>query len=313
MPVDNFDFAMLPAGATSSTLKELGVLSSDLENIDYSIVSWLKENLRLRSHTNEGFTEVPVLWQAPERAYQIKNDKALRDDGGALKMPLLSIERTGIVKDPSRKGGFQAHIYASPTKEGRTGRMVVARRIVPDKTRDYSVATGARSNVSSIVRERWHPGRPKIDDSTGKKTPAGPRSNKSIVIQYLSIPIPIYVNVEYKIVIKSEYQQQMNELLTPFIVRPGQINSFLLRRNGHLYEAFVDQNFNHNNNINDLGEDSRQSTTEFTIRILGYLIGEGPNDDRQLVRIHENAVTVTYPQESVESTYPGADNFLEVD
>ena len=290
---DNFDFAMLPEGASKTTLKEIGMLASDIENIDYSITSWLNDNLRLRSRTNEGFDEVPVLWQSPERSFQIKNDVSLRDDGGALKMPFLSIERTGINKDPTRKGSFQAHTY-SDKKDGRSGRLVVAKRIVPDKTRNYAVAEGTRSNVSNASRQRW-----------------APRVNKKVVIQTLSIPIPVYVNIDYKITIKTEYQQQMNDLITPFIVRPGQINSFLLRRNGHLYEAFVDASFNHNNNVADMQEDMRMFTSEFSIKVLGYLIGEGPNDDRQLVRIEENAVTVTFPKETTHSAWPGGDHIVD--
>jgi hypothetical protein len=290
---DNFDFAMIPKGVTEITLKEIGMLASDIENIDYSITSWLKEDLKLSAHSNEGFKEVPVLWQSPERSFQIKNDVGLRDDGGSLKLPLLSIERTGIKKDPTRKGGFQAQIF-SDKKDGRTGRLVIAKRIVPDQTRKFAVASGTRTILDDAQRQKW-----------------SPRINKKIVIQTLSIPIPVYVNVEYKITIKTEYQQQMNELLTVFMVRPGQINSFILKRNGHMYEAFIDQDFSHTNNVADMQEDMRLFTSQFTVRILGYLIGEGPNDDRQLVRINENAVTLTFPRETEASANPGADHIVK--
>ena len=92
---NNFDFAQLPADFKQGTLKELGMLASTIETIDYSITSWLKEDLDLSATTHEGFVKVPVLWQTPERSFQIKNKKSLRDEGGALKLPLLSIERTG--------------------------------------------------------------------------------------------------------------------------------------------------------------------------------------------------------------------------
>ena len=126
---------MLPnlARTGSATLQEIGMLASSIESIDYAITSWLKEDLKLHTVTNEGHTKVPVLWQAPERAYQLKHKKELRDDVGALKLPLISIERTGITKDPTRKGAFQAQIY-SGDGDGRTGRMVIAKRIVEDKT-----------------------------------------------------------------------------------------------------------------------------------------------------------------------------------
>jgi hypothetical protein len=107
------------------------------------------------------------------------------------------------------------------------------------------------------------------------------------------------VNVDYKILIKTEYQQQMNQIVEPFVYRPGQLNSFVMRRNGHLYEAFIDQSFTHTNNVANLDEDMRMFSTEISIRVLGYLIGEGDNDDRPLLRIDENTVEVTWPRETV--------------
>jgi len=286
---DNFDFAMLPPG-TNYNLKEIGMLASSIETIDYAIVSWLKEDLRLSAKTNEGFTKVPILWQVPERSFQIKHEKSLRDDGGALKLPLVSVERAGITKDPERKGGFQAQVY-SDNKDGRTGRWIIARKIVQDKTRNFAVASGTRTNTLA-ARQRYYP-----------------RINKKIVVKTLSIPIPVYVNVEYKIIIKTEYQQQMNDLLEPFMTRTGQINSFVMKRNGHLYEAFIDQGFTHNNTVANLGEDMRMFTSELSIRVLGYLIGEGENDDRPIVRVEENIVEITYPQEVIVTD---PDGFVDI-
>jgi len=278
---NDFDFAMIPPG-TNLKLSEVGMLSSTIETIDYAIMSWLKEDLRLSATTNNGFTTVPILWQTPERSFQIKNDKSLRDANGALKLPLISIERTGVTKDPARKGAFQAQIY-SQDKNGRTGRMVIAKRIVEDKTRNFAVVGNTRQgNYTSTKEQEYYP-----------------RINKKIVVQSVSIPIPVYVNIEYKIQIKSEYQQQMNELLAPFMTRTGQVNAFVLRRNGHMYEAFIDQGFTHTNNVASLGEDMRMFGSEISIRVLGYLIGEGENDDRPIVRVDENIVEVTYPQEGI--------------
>ena len=282
---DNFDFAMLPAGSDYN-LKEIGMLASSIETIDYAIVSWLKEDLKLSANTNEGFTKVPILWQAPERAFQIKHEKSLRDDAGALKLPLVSIERTGIVKDPSRKGTFQAQVY-SEDKSGRTGRMILAKQIVQDKTRNFAVASGTRTNTTAATQRNY------------------PRVNKKIVVKTLSIPIPVYVNIDYKIIIKTEYQTQMNDLIAPFIARTGQINAFIMYRNGHMYEASIDQGFAHNNNVASMGEDTRMFTSEITVKVLGYLIGEGENDDRPIVRVEENIVEVTFPQEGIVKDIDG--------
>ena len=276
---NNFDFAMLPTGSSSTlTLKEIGMLESTIETIDYAMMSWLQEDLQLSTTTNEGFLKPPVLWQVPERTFQIKNEKSLRDDAGALKLPLISLERTGITKDPARKGSFQANLY-SKNKNGRSGRYILAKRIVQDKTRNFAVAAGTRTNTDAARQRNF------------------PRINKKIVIQTLSIPIPVYVQVSYKIMLKSEYQQQMNDMIAPFIARTGQINAFVMKRNGHLYEAFIDQGFTHTNNVNNLAEDMRMFTSEITINVLGYLMGEGASDDRPIVRVDENTVEITFPNE----------------
>ena len=249
----------------------------------------MKEDLSLSATTNEGIIKVPVLWQTPERSFQIKNEKELRDDAGALKLPLISVERTNITKDPERKGSYQAHLY-SKDRNGRTGRMILAKKIKQDKTRNFAVVNAVRN------------------DTTGENQLYSPRVNKKVVIQTLSIPIPVYVNVEYKIVIKCEYQQQMNEMMAPFITRTGQINSFTMKRNGHSYEAFIDQSFTHSNNVSNLDEEMRMFTSEINIRVLGYLMGEGENDDRPIVRIEESIVELMFPRES--EPLPGTEDFF---
>jgi hypothetical protein len=290
---DNFDFAMLPdlPSSGSMSLREIGMLASTLEDIDYAITSWVKKDLELTTLTNEGRKTVPVLWQSPERAFQIKNEKDLRDETGVLKLPLISIERTGVLKDPENKGSFRAQIYSND-HNGRTGRMVIAKRIVEDKTRNFAAASAMRKLPKNVAYQKHFP-----------------RINKKIVIQTLSIPIPVYVAADYKIKIKTEYQQQMNDLVAPFMARTGQINSFVMRRNGHIYEAFIDSGFTHDNNVASLNEDERMFSTDVKIKVLGYLIGEGNSDDREIVKIEENLVEVTFPRETIP--LPGEPGFID--
>jgi hypothetical protein len=289
---DNFGFAQMPElpNTGSYSLQEVGMLASTIENIDRSLVEYINDTLDLSTSTNEGFVKTPVLWQASERAYQVKNNKDLRDGAGALKLPLVGIERTAITKDPERKGAYQAQTY-STDGSGRTGRMVIARKIVQDKTRNFAVAKSMRMLPEAGEHQKYYP-----------------RINKKVVIKSLSIPIPVYINLSYKIVIQAEYQQHINELTAPFVTRTGQINSFLLRKNGHLYEAFIDPEFTQNNNSANLDEEMRMFKTEINIKVLGHLIGEGKNDDRPIVRVQENAVEVTFPRES--AVVPGGPDFF---
>lgn len=287
LPKD-FSFAQLP-DKSNLTLEEVGLLGSSLEDIDASMLDFLKSDLDLSVLTNQGLEKVPVIWISPERAFQIKNDKTLRDESGSLIVPLISLEREGVTKDPSRKGGFQAHLF-SDRRDGRTGRFIIAKKIVQDKTRDNAVITNTRTNTEG-VRQKYKP-----------------NQNKRIVVDTLSIPIPTYINVDYKITIRAEYQQHVNDLITPFITRTGQINSFVMKRNGHLYEAFIDQSISTSNNVGSMAEDERTFISTVSIKVLGYLIGNGPNSKEPIVERRQNFVDIAFPREKVIG--PGDPGFI---
>jgi len=285
---EDFSFAQLP-DKSNLTLEEVGLLGSSLEDIDASMLDFLKTDLDLSVLTNQGLEKVPVIWISPERAFQIKNDKTLRDESGSLIIPLISLEREGVTKDPSRKGGFQAHLF-SDRRDGRTGRFIIAKKIVQDKTRDNAVITNTRTNTEG-VRQKYKP-----------------NQNKRIVVDTLSIPIPTYINVDYKITIRAEYQQHVNDLITPFITRTGQINSFVMKRNGHLYEAFIDQSISTSNNVGSMAEDERTFISTVSIKVLGYLIGNGPNSKEPIVERRQNFVDIAFPREKVIG--PGDPGFI---
>ena len=103
--------------------------------------------------TNEGFKKVPVLWLGSERAHQIKNNKDIRDSVGKLKLPLISVNRESIAKDPGFKGSFQAHLFEDGDYKG--GAITRVRRVQQEKTRNFANADFARGvrDVKTQVRE----------------------------------------------------------------------------------------------------------------------------------------------------------------
>ena len=75
---------------------------STMETIDSALHKFVNEVLDINCVTTTGFRKVPVIWSSAERMYQSKSDQRIRDKEGALVMPLITVERTGIIKDPSR-------------------------------------------------------------------------------------------------------------------------------------------------------------------------------------------------------------------
>jgi len=267
--------------------KEVSFMPSNLETIDRAFFNWLHDDLGIFSTTNKGWKKVPIIWVSAERAFQIKKDKNLRDSTGALALPLITLERTSVEKSAAKHGVVTANI--PPVNDYRGGSIKVARRIQQEKTSLFAASENFRSsgninspNVSSNGNQLWYP-----------------KKNRAIVYETITSPLPTYVNVSYSLLIKVEYQQQLNEILTPFLTRTGQINNFFISHDGHRFEGFLPSDFAAGNNLADLGEEERKYETKIDVRILGHLVGEDKNQERPKVVIRENAVKVRFPRERV--------------
>mgnify|MGYP001434383778 CR=1 FL=1 len=138
----------------------------------------------------------------------------------------------------------------------------------------------------------------RVANQTKNSQTTGPLgSDGQAIYDTLESPIPVYVTMMYSVTLRTEFQQQMNDLLQPFITSTGQINSFLLKKDGHKYEAFIQQDMALNNNTKNLGEDERMFETTIQIKVLGYLIGEGYNRERPVLSKRQNRAKVVYTNE----------------
>ena len=244
-------------------LKEIPFMPSTLETVDYAIYDWLNEEMSLHTTTNEGRKKVPIVWATAERAVQSREDFKLRDLDGALILPKIIIDRTGLVKDLAKKGSVWANIQRSNDEKG--GSITVARRIQQDKTSNFANADSRRLAGSIAGNKQINfPNR----DSLGRIIP-----NKKVVYETITMPLPVYLDITYSITLKTEYQQQMNDLLVPFMTRTDGINYFTIKRDGHVYESFIQGDSGLNNNVSSMDTEHRLYETKIDIKVLGYVMG----------------------------------------
>ena len=111
------------------------------------------------------------------------------------------------------------------------------------------------------------------------------------------MPIPTWINVGYSIKLRTEYQQQMNDLVTPFATKTGNINALFAEYNGHRYEVFIEGDFAQNNNTSNLGEDERSFDTTIKLKVLGFLLGDGENEEAPKIVTKETIVEVKLVRE----------------
>ena len=254
---------------------------SSLETIDTGLLNYIDKELNLHTNTNRGLLKVPVLWLSAERTHQIKNDRSYRDPIGKLQLPIITIERTEVNKDKTFKGAFQADLpYDKENYKDKP--YLLSSKILQEKTVPFAKNRGSKL-------------------SKGQEAYPDERFNvlqkKKVVTENLYGPFPIYVAVSYSINLRTEYQQQMNDLVTPFITNTGQVNQFVFTHNNNRYEAFIDQNFAQTNNSSNLGEEERSFMTKITIKVLGSVAGAGVNDDVPKVVVKENFVEVKMSRE----------------
>ena len=256
--------------------KDIPFQPSTIESIDDALFTWLKEDADIHCVTPEGFKRVPAIWISAERAFQRKHSQDLMQPSGSLNLPIITMERTGLVKDASKKGSIWANI--PPVLDEKRGSIVVARRVNQVKTSNFVNADSKRTHRQMNFKTK---------------------SSEKIVYETITIPQPVYVEATYKVNLIAEYQQQINEMVTPFITRPGNINYFVVNKDGHTYEVFPDTNYSQNNTGANLGVTERKYETSISLKVLGYLIGEDKNQETPKMVVRENAVEVKIPRERV--------------
>ena len=260
--------------------RDVPYYKSDLEDIDMAVFKFFDKKLDISTRTNKGFASVPVIWAGQERSNNVKRDDIKRDKKGNVVYPVIVIERTNIVKDLQAAKSFP-YAAVDPRGDLKGGLIEINRIIKQDKTSNFLRADtmAAQSRQGMPVKR-------------GKE-------NKKVVYETLTIPIPVYVNIEYKIVVRTEYQEQMNDILTPVIRASNAHRRIMIGHGGNTYEAFMDDSYSSSNNITNYELNERKYESAVSMRVLGYLIGDTRNQKQPRVVRRENPVQVRFLRETV--------------
>lgn len=265
----------VPAQTEADLLaRKLHFEASTIETIDKSVINYMID-LNLFADTNEGWKKVPVIWGTAERAYQVKHNKEIRDAQGMLKLPIISVKRNSLVKDMPSKGVFQGTSPEVDKLQG--GALAVGRVVYQEKSSKFASADALKLHKQSYY----------------------PRPNPKTVYRTVVAPMPVNVTVTYEITVRTEYQQQMNNLILPFVTIPGTINYITLTEGEHRFEGFIQGDFQNNDNLSSFAGEERRFETKIQLKVIGYLVGEENNREKPHYAIKENAVEVKIPRERI--------------
>jgi len=247
---------------------------STIETIDQSVLNFV-ESLGLSTMTNKGFKPVPIIWGTAERSFQAKGNKEIRDRQGLLVLPIIAIKRASFTKSRESQGIFQGNVPEISDDKG--GSLDVSRVLYQEKTMKFANADAYR-----LYGQKNFPG-----------------ANPKVVYRTVTVPMPVNVEIMYEITLRTEYQQQMNDLMTPFATTPGTVNFVRLTEKDHKYEGFIQPDYTSTDNISDFSSDERKFETKINLKVIGYIVGEGPNREKPHYSIRENIVEVKIPRERI--------------
>ena len=261
------------------TSRDIPRYTSNLENIDFAVYDFVDKTLDLSTKTNKGFKKTPVIWSGAERAHNIKDDDIIRDKSGMIVLPVISIERDSVKKDENSR--VIPYAKADPIGDLKGGYLTINKVIQQDKTSKFANADAQRRR-----------GQKNFPLYRRKK-------NEKIVYETITIPIPVYVTVGYKIILRTEYQEQMNDLLTPFIRVSNGHKRIIIENNLNQYEAFFDEDYGMDNNISSYDSNERKYETSINLNVFGYLIGDEKNQKQPRTVRRENAVQIRFANERI--------------
>ena len=256
---------------------------STIEDIDFALYNFVNDDLNIFVDTNEGFEKVPVLYSIPERAYQIKNDPQLRPNGRTLLYPLITINKTGLVQNPSNKGAYGVHQLPIQDYYSRGGSIPIVRQVEQASTQKYA-------NTNSIR---------KSDGGQNVNRQTFPGKNNNIVYETLYVPMPTYVEMSYNIDVVTEYQQQMNQILGRLHTFTSTPAVFKISHGANSYEAFIDPSYNVDFKSDGIDLTERIFSTTLTVKLLGYLLGDKDNQDTPIIAKRHSPAKIRFTRERV--------------
>jgi hypothetical protein len=222
---------------------------------------------------------VPVIFASGEKWAILKKRKALRDRNNSLILPLVTIIRTGISQNLSED-------IAGRGINQQTGEIIIKRRL--DKSdRKYQNLIN-RYLLKNQLNVATNPNKEHVDGQILTDRTVGEDEGSSAVIdgawladikkrniyETIVVPAPQFYNINYDVILWTQYTQHMNQILEQVISSfLPQANSWKLNTTkGYWFIANVtDNSYEPENNVDDMSQEERIIKYKFSVKVFAYL------------------------------------------
>lgn len=248
-----------------------------IEDVDGAVVDYFDKKLKPSVDKGEldRFSKVPIHFAAGERWALLKKNK-FRDEHGTLVLPIISIRRQNI----ERKGALGGMTSAQKS--------ITISKVIHPKTSVVQNAVDARKRGLNYSQPKRNP-----------------------IIETLTIPFPDFCEITYEIVIWTQYNTHMNEILEKIFYGyenvGGRVDQFVLpmeydgkepKGDSYYFVGFNEGTMSKQSNDGDFTDQEGMVKYLYNIRIPAYL-NLDPVDESLSYGEDESGKKIAYKQQSV--------------
>lgn len=252
----------VPSGYGEKNISDdIKVPSCTIEDVDYALFSLFDKelNLNVKDSTTGKHKKPPVIFSSGERWALIKNNKLLRDRSGAIILPIITIQRSGITQsndDITGRGINQ-----------NTGELVIYKKLSDEDINYQNLLNNQKiPNQGSVTTER-------IDN---KKYNSLLNNNKlNNIFEVITIPSPQFYTIKYTVTVWTQYLQQLNNIIEQLIAAylpVGARTYKITTKKGYWFLAKVQEDFKDETNFTDMSDNERLIKSSFEIIVSAYFI-----------------------------------------
>ena len=284
------DTNSLPTGYEGANIPDdMNLPSCTIEDVDRGLFNLFNEELPLLYKLEKETRRIPVIFATGERFAILRRKRPLRDNSGALILPLVSILRTGVQQENSKGDGpgegepliIKTRLSKDDANYQRlinklnlqnaddiasTSNLVSGRSITAASSSNYDAA-----KPGTLATKRSQP-LPSTATKLGQLLKPDPTRH---IFEIITIPPTKFFTVTYNVTFWAQYMQQINDMMAVLMSAYLDMRKRTFRLEtsaGYWFVAYVAPQFTSESNFDDFTDSERLVKCSFEVEVPAFLI-----------------------------------------
>jgi len=296
------DANSVPMGYEGTNIPDdFSLPSCTIEDVDRGLFNLFNEELPFFYKLEKESRRIPVIFATGERFAILRRKRPLRDNSGALILPLISIQRTGVQQENTKGGGpgegqpltIKKRLSRDDVTYQRLmnklnlqnaddvasdGNMIKGRSITEASASNYDQA-----KVGALATRRMQP-LPSTTTRLGQLLKPDLTRN---IFEIITIPPTKFFTVSYNVTFWTQYTQQINDMLSVLMSAYIDMRRRTFRletSSGYWFVAYINSQLTPGNNFDDFTDSERMVKYSLDIEVPAFLIAPNYPGAREPLR-----------------------------